>query len=91
MRLLMFILLLITAIVSFPLNGCAAAKKSNTSIPKIDLKLYQGMPDKQGIVREQSAELLKCAEPKFQDFVCLSHEDFQKVIDAYILGCKEWK
>lgn len=79
-----------------PLTACAAAKKPNTSIPKIDLYLYQGMPNAEtplmsGIARAQAHEFLTCSDQKFSQFVCMTHEDLNKIIDAYILGCKEWK
>jgi hypothetical protein len=71
--------------------ACAAAKKPNVAMPKIDVKIYQGWPDAGAIVREQDNERIACTDPKFLQYHCMTQADFNKLIDAYILGCKEWK
>ena len=58
------------------LVGCA----TTVPIPP-DVRIWQGWPKDDAIVRTQEAATLKCVDPKFQDFVCLQWDDFMKILD----------
>lgn len=71
--------------VLFSLSSC-----KTPGMPDWDGKVYQGSSVVEGIVRSQENETIYCNEPKFDEFVCVSLEDLQKLY-ANILKCKKWE
>lgn len=58
--------------------------------PKPDWKLWAGDSDKAGITRSQDNLTISCAEVRFDDYVCLSYEDFKRNTLKIIESCKKW-
>lgn len=54
------------------INSCA-------QIPK-DIKIYKAAHEDAAIIREQEKEYISCVDPRFNDFYCVSKEDFQKLL-----------
>lgn len=68
------------------LIGCAAP---NTHVPSVDIQLWAGNPLRASIQRAQTGQELACFDPSFNNYVCLSYEDLQKIY-ATFLRCKDW-
>lgn len=50
--------------------------------PPEDVKVYRASKEDAGIVRNQDKEFISCVDKRFNDFICVSEQDFQ-----YILTC----
>lgn len=46
------------------------------------VKVYRASKEDAGIVRNQDKEFISCVDKRFNDFICVSEQDFQ-----YILTC----
>ena len=66
------------------LTGCP-----HLDIPKIDVTLWAGDYERQGITRAQEEKTLACMDPQFDEFVCLTYEDLRTLYNT-MLKCKEW-
>lgn len=60
-------------------------------MPKWDGKLYAGDSKRAGITRAQSNESIPANDPRFDDFVAMSYEDFRRFVAVYVYGCQTWK
>jgi hypothetical protein len=60
-----------------------------TEMPKIDISLWAGDSNRDGITRAQEDRSMGCQEKYFDEFVCLTYDDL-KVIYATLLKCKKW-
>lgn len=58
-------------------------------MPAWNGKTWAGDPAEDAIVRTQDHLEIKCADPAFQDYVCTSYEDLQKLYQI-MLSCKKW-
>lgn len=58
-------------------------------IPVIDVSFWAGDSAKDGVSRAQEGKTLACKDPQFDQFVCLTYEDLQKIYDT-LLECKDW-
>lgn len=52
-------------------------------------RMYVGMPDKEGIGRDNGNEVVKCSQPDFNDYICMSEEDVEKLFNE-CLEKKKW-
>jgi hypothetical protein len=73
-----------------PTLSCAAAKKPERIPPSVELKLWQAWSIEEAIVRKQANEIIRCSQPEFNSYVCMSGEDLEKVIKELIVSCKQW-
>lgn len=80
-----FGLLLVAAVfvIVLSLSGCA------NHPPKVDVSFWAGDSAKDGISRAQENKTMPCADPEFDNYVCLSYEDLKEIFDAMLL-CKQW-
>jgi hypothetical protein len=60
-------------------SGCA------TPGPDLDIQFWAGRPEKGSITRSQ--EDIKCIDPQFNNYVCLSYPDLKKWM-SYTLSCE---
>lgn len=51
-----------------------------------DVKLYKASSFDYAIVRKQDDEIVSCLDHKFDDFVCMSKDDLQYLLETYD-GC----
>lgn len=58
-------------------------------VPAVDLQLYAGSSEEEGIVRKQANEVIKCSSESINGFVCMSYEDLEEVY-LIIQQCKQW-
>lgn len=77
--------------IDFAILSLVAFSSCQTTIPRWDGKLYAGSSGVDGVERRQEHETVKCADPKFDDMVCMSYADLEAFYSTYVLGCKEWK
>jgi hypothetical protein len=54
-------------------------------------KLWAGSSASIAIERAQDNEAISCAAPEFDNYVCMSYEDFKAFYETYVLGCKKWR
>lgn len=59
-------------------------------IPKWDGKIYAGSHETESVFRNVD-DFIKCGSVMFDDMVCMSMDDFQKFVETYVSGCREWK
>ena len=78
-----------TCLVLLPLL-LLALSSCNAIIPKWDGKLWAGSSADKAIDRSQTKERIDCGDKAFDDYVCMSYEDFQSFYETYVLGCKQW-
>lgn len=67
------------------------ASNCTAPIPKWDGDIYAGKSKQDAIVRAQANEVIKCADPAFDAYLCMSYADFQSFYATYVLGCEKWK
>jgi len=67
------------------LAGCAGTPR------KWDGKMWAGSPDVSGIERRQANELLRCDDPQFHKYVCMTNEDFVRSYLNIVSACESWK
>lgn len=64
-------------------------------IPRWDGKLWAGDSARGGITRAQETDparrTIPANDPRFDDYVALSYEDFRSFVATYVYGCKQWK
>lgn len=62
-------------------------------IPKWDGKLWAGDSSRAGLARAQDAEggFIAAADPRFDDYIAMSYEDFRSFMSTYVEGCAKWK
>lgn len=60
-------------------------------MPAWDGKVYEAEPSQQAIVRKQSAEVIMCNSPEFDDFMCMTRADWKKLLRKYDRSCEKWK
>lgn len=58
--------------------------------PKWDGKLWAADSSDQTIKRAQENQAIKCSDPAFDDYICMSYADFKLFYNTYVLGCKKW-
>ena len=58
---------------------CLMAACASVPAPGPDVRVYYSNPDKGGLVREQTAELLPYADSR--GYLCLPPEDFKKTLE----------
>lgn len=66
------------------LIGCPGSE-----MPKIDISLWAGDSDRDGITRSQESRSIGCHEHDFDQFVCLTYDDLKSIYST-ILKCKKW-
>ena len=59
--------------------------------PQWTAKFYAADHEFRAIRREQNGDVILCREPEFDDFVCMTYEDLEKVETEIIQRCKEWR
>lgn len=59
------------------------------TIPPIDVSFWSGDSAKDGISRSQENKTLQCNDPAFDQYVCLTYTDLQKIFST-MLECKKW-
>lgn len=79
------IYLAIVASAAFLLWTC-----SGKTPPSVDVKIWQGDPVLEAIVRRQENMFILCQERQFRDFLCLTGEDLEKIYVTYTGCCLEW-
>lgn len=70
------------------MNAC---KTTTRKLPKGDFKFYAGSSDLKSILREQQKERVRCDDPYFDSFICMTDDDLMKFIDTYIGKCDRWE
>jgi hypothetical protein len=73
----------ITIILLILTQGCSS------NIPAIDVTLWAGNSTQESISRSQSNQNLLCKDPDFDNYVCMTYSDLQKVYET-MLKCKQW-
>lgn len=53
-------------------------------------ELYAGDSSKSSIVRAQSNEEVSCSDSNFDNYVCMSYDDYKSFIRTFVDGCKVW-
>lgn len=76
-------LVLGVALIFWSLTGCKAP------MPAIDVEFWAGDASQAGVTRRQEDHTLACADPEFDQYVCLTYKDIQKIFDT-LLQCEEW-
>ncbi len=59
--------------ISLILSSCAHS-------PPNDVKVWAGNSVSQGVERKQAGEALRCEDPKFDNYLCMSREDFMELM-----------
>lgn len=70
--------------------GAVLSQGCRTSIPRWEGKIYAGDSGNAAISRAQSNEVISCASPEVDKFICMTGDDFKSFYDTYILGCRQW-
>lgn len=60
------------------LNGCQTPADTEVWQPR----LYIGSPEKQAIYRGQDRDTVECHDVRFQDFVCMSVVDMERMMSG---------
>lgn len=69
----------------------ATEKGCDKEIPIWRGKIYVGNSLEGTIERKQDGESISTKDPQFDQFFCLSKEDYDCFFNVYIVQCKEWK
>ena len=66
--------------------------KCSKPIPSWDGKLWIGVSDHAAVERAQDPQdpQIRCEDPRFAGYICMSPQDFESFYKTYILSCKEW-
>jgi uncharacterized protein YceK len=86
---LLFGIMIMTVILNTSGCGTTTSLPEPKPTPTLHLKFWQGDSKEAGIVRAQDDKVLKCSDPEFNEYVCLSHENLIELNDA-INSCKSW-
>ena len=63
-------------------------------IPKWEGKIWLARTKQAGIVftlPDGTNELIRADDPRFNDFIAMTTDDFKSLVVTYIQGCKAWK
>ena len=71
-------------LISLLLTACPSAP-----IPKINVSLWAGDSERQGITRAQEKKTMACSDPQMDEFVCLTYEDLRRIY-GLVLSCQKW-
>lgn len=74
--------LLVIGLLAF--SGC-----QTPPMPPIDVTFWSGDSSQSGITRSQENVTIQCNNPKFDEYVCLTYSDIQRIYDT-MLECKQW-
>ena len=42
-------------------------------------------------MRKQENEVIRCDQPEFNGYLCMSSADFESFYKTFVLGCQVWK
>ena len=76
---------LITIMIMLSFTCCA------NSPPSINVKLWAGDSSSASIKRSQDNESIMCHQREFDNYLCLTYEDYTTIIETYLSSCKEWQ
>ena len=66
------------------LDGCRGRP------PKLDWQIYAGDSSDGSIKRSQAGQVISCSDPKFDDYLAISYEDFKRSMLKVMSSCKVW-
>ena len=66
-------------------SGCV------TNPPVWKGKLWPASSERESLYRADYHEEIKCSDPAFDKYICMSAEDFASFYEVYVNGCKQWK
>ena len=59
--------------------------------PQFFGKIWVGNSQTASIDRGQEPESMKCSDPLFDNYFCMSERSYACFVDTFVLGCKEWR
>lgn len=66
------------------LAGCIAPGQRSAIDEPWRGRLYMGNPERQVVERRQAGEFVRCDEPDFGAFVCMTASDFEDLLGRYL-------
>jgi len=72
------------------LSGMACGRQG---MPAYSGKFWAGSSEVEGIERRQDTPpgLLRCGDPRFDGYICLSAKDLACLYSTFVLNCSKWK
>lgn len=77
-------LLLLIAPLLFMAHMC------KTTPPSVDVKIYAADSATQSIQRSQDNEIIYTNSSEFDNYMCMTYEDYKKLVETYLNNCKAW-
>lgn len=82
-------LLMIFCLSSLALTSCVSGP-----IPKWEGKIWLGRQKAAGIIftnADGTNEIIRADDPRFNDYIAMTTDDFKQLVVTYVQGCKQWK
>ena len=67
-----------------------AAPACRGKAPKWDAPIWAGSSETEAIERRQAGQLIECKDPRFDDYMCITYEDFKRNWRKLIDSCQSW-
>jgi len=58
--------------------------------PSWNGKIYAAYSQESAIVRAQSNETIYCNSAEFDNYLCISYDDYKSFIKTFVDGCQAW-
>lgn len=72
-------------IMPFLLSACPK------EVPVFNKDVYIGDSSQQALVRKQGGQVIKASDPKFDQMVSVSRDDFACLLETFLVNCERFK
>lgn len=73
-----------------PIAALSLGNNCNGTPPAVRAKQWLGSSREAGVVSSQN-EVLRCNDPTFDNFACMTLEDQSKLLETFFGCCERWK